>query len=93
MAGSRVGWWTEWTVVGMGEELQSSAVQSALLSTVEMRGGGLGVEICRGGIVRVKWVRGRPPLQSPDSPPRGKQVSRPWRLAGRPYLTWYCNAG
>lgn len=46
-----------------------SPVQSALLSTVEMRGGGLGVEICRGGIVRVKWVRGPPPLQSPDPPP------------------------
>lgn len=88
--------WAGWVVDrvdsgGDGEELESPAVQSALLSTVEMRGGGLGVEMCRGGIVRVKWARGPPP--PPVSPPRGKQVSRPWRLAGRPYLTWYCNAG
>lgn len=63
--------WAGWVVDrvdsgGDGEELESPAVQSALLSTVEMRGGGLGVEMCRGGIVRVKWARGPPPpLQSP----------------------------
>lgn len=58
---------------GDGGELQSSAVQSALLSTVEMRGGGLGVEICRGGIVRVKWVRGRPPSSLQTLPLAGNR--------------------
>lgn len=82
--------WAGWVVDrvdsgGDGEELESPAVQSALLSTVEMRGGGLGVEMCRGGIVRVKWARGPPP---PSSLPPSRETGVPSMAAGRPSVPY-----
>jgi len=66
---------------GDGGKNCSLQFQSALLSTVEMRGGGLGVEICRGVIVRVKWVRGPPPFSSSTG-------NRCPVAAGRPFVPY-----
>lgn len=76
LGGGQSGQWWGWGGTGV--------VQSALLSTVEMRGGGLGVEMCRGGIVRVKWARGPPPLQSPPS----RETGVPSMAAGRPSVPY-----